>query len=84
MPRIQHRDGPEFVVYAIEGAKPTSSQLAGAAELLTILLVAMTAVRAPMPRQDVRIVEVVEKESSPALEAGLLCSIVNWIAVDAF
>jgi hypothetical protein len=87
MPRIQHSDTPEFVVHAIEGAKPIGSQLAGAAGLLTILLVAMSAVKAPMPRQDVRTVEVVEKESSPAQETGLLCSIggkiVSWIAVEA-
>jgi hypothetical protein len=87
MPRIQHRDTPEFVVRAIEGAKPIGSQLAGAAGLLTVLLVAMSAVEAPMPRQDVRIVEVVGKESSPVQEASLLCSIggkiVSWIAVEA-
>jgi hypothetical protein len=87
MPRIQHRDTPEFVVYAIEGAKPIGCQLAGAAGLLTILLIAMSAVKAPMPRQDVHIVEVAEEESLPAQKAGLLCSIggkiVSLIAVEA-
>ena len=87
MPRVRHRDTPEYAVEVIEGAKPVSSQLAAAAGLLTMLLVAMSAMEVPMARQDFPIHRMGEMESPPANEPGLLCSIggkiVSWITVEA-
>jgi hypothetical protein len=41
MPRLPRGDTPEYAVDVIEGARPIGSQLAAAAGLLTMLLVAM-------------------------------------------
>ena len=87
MPRVRHRDTPEYAVDVIEGAKPISSQLAAAAGLLTMLLVAMSAIEAPVMRQDLAVNGTGAMESPFADEPGLLCSIggkiVSWIAVEA-
>ena len=52
MPRVRHADTPDYAVDVIDGARPIGSQLAVAAALLTVLLVAMTSVEAPMARHD--------------------------------
>jgi hypothetical protein len=52
MPRVRHADTPDYAVDVIDGARPIGSQLAVAGALLTILLVAMTSVEAPMARHD--------------------------------
>ena len=71
----------------IEGAKPISSQLPAAAGLLTMLLVAMSAVEAPITRQDPMVSGTGAMESPVADKTGLLCSIsgkiVSWISVEA-
>ena len=86
MPRLRRRDTPEYAFDVIEGAKPIGSQLAAAAGLLTMLLVAMSAVDAPLPRQDFAIDATGEIERPHREEPGLLCSIggkiVSWIAVE--
>jgi hypothetical protein len=87
MPRVRHRDTPEYAVDVIEGAKPISSQLAAAAGLFTMLLVAISAIEAPVMRQDLAVNGTGAMESPFADEPGLLCSIggkiVSWIAVEA-
>jgi hypothetical protein len=87
MPRVRHRDTPEYAFDVVEGAKPISSQLAAAAGLLTMLLVAMSAMEAPLTRQDFPLNGTGEMESPSAGEPGVLCSIgdriVSWIAVEA-
>jgi hypothetical protein len=87
MPRIRHEDAPEYAVDVMDSAKPIGSQLAAAAGLFTMLLVAMSAVEAPMPRQPPYADATREMESPSAHEPGLLCSIGgkfrNWIAVEA-
>jgi hypothetical protein len=87
MPRVRHRDTPEYAADIIEGTKPISSQLAVAAGLLSMLLVAMSTMEAPLTRQDFPINGTGEMQASPADELGLLCSIggklVSWIAVEA-
>jgi hypothetical protein len=87
MPRVRHRDTPEYAVDVIEGAKPISSQLAAAAGLLTMLLVAMSAMEAPLTRQDLPNSGTGKMERRPANEPGFLCSIggklVSWITVEA-
>jgi hypothetical protein len=50
MPRVRHADTPDYAVDVIDGARPIGSQLAVAGALLTVLLVAMTSVEAPMAR----------------------------------
>jgi hypothetical protein len=71
----------------IEGAKPISSQLAAAAGLLTMLLVAMTAMEGPLMRQDLTVNGTGAMDSPFADEPGFLCSIggkiVSWISVGA-
>jgi hypothetical protein len=52
MPRVRHADTPDYAVDVIDDARPIGSQLAVAAALLTVLLVAMTSVEAPMARHD--------------------------------
>lgn len=70
----------------IEGAKPISSQFAAAAGLLTMLLVAMSAMDCPITRQDPAVNETGAMGSPFADEPGLLCSIggkiVSWISVE--
>ena len=48
MPRVRQSDTPEYAVDVIDGARPVGSQLAIAAGILTVLLVAMSSVEAPM------------------------------------
>jgi len=71
----------------IEGAKPISSQFAAAAGLLTMLLVAMSAMECPLTQQDLTVDGTGPMGSPFADEPGLLCSIggqiVSWIAVEA-
>jgi hypothetical protein len=71
----------------IEGAKPISSQFAAAAGLLTMLLVAMSAMECPLTRQDLAVNGMGAMEPPVADEPGLLCSIgskiVSWISVEA-
>jgi hypothetical protein len=71
----------------IEGAKPISSQFAAAAGLLTMLLVAMSAMECPLTRQDLAVSGTGAMGSPFADEPGLLCSIggkiVSWISVEA-
>jgi hypothetical protein len=87
MPSVRHRDTPEYAVEVIEGAKPISSQLPAAAGLLTMFLVAMSAVEAPITRQDPAVNGTGAMESPVADKPGLLCSIgskiVSWISVEA-
>jgi hypothetical protein len=87
MPRLRRRDTPEYAFDVIEGAKPIGSQLAAAAGLLTMLLVAMSAVDAPLPRQDFAIDATGEIEGPHREEPRPLCliggKIVSWIAVEA-
>jgi hypothetical protein len=87
MPRVRHRDTPEYAVDVINGAKPIGRELTGAAGLLTLLLVAMSAMEAPFPRQDFHVDRTGEMESPSAHEPGLLCSIggtiLNGIAIQA-
>ena len=52
MPRVHHADTPDYAVDVIDGTRPIGSQLAVAAALLSVLLVAMTSVDAPMARHD--------------------------------
>ena len=59
----------------IESAKPISSQFAAAAGLLTMLLVAMSAVECPLTRQDLAISGTGTMGSPFSDEPGLLCSI---------
>jgi len=49
---VRHADTPDYAVDIIDGARPIGSQVAVAAALLTVLLVAMTSMEAPMARQD--------------------------------
>ncbi|KLK91273.1 hypothetical protein AA309_20620 [Microvirga vignae] len=85
MPRIRHRDKPDFAVDVMDGARPIGSQLVVAVGLLTVLLVAMSAVEAPMQPQDIYAAGAKEMESPSALDPKLLCSIGDkvrgWIAV---
>jgi hypothetical protein len=71
----------------IEGAKPISSQFAAAAGLLTMLLVAMSAMECPLPRQGLAVNGTGTMGSPFTDEPGLLCSIgskiVSWIGVEA-
>jgi hypothetical protein len=71
----------------IESAKPISSQFAAAAGLLTMLLVAMSAMEGSLTRQDLAVDGTGTMESPFADETGLLCSIggkiVSWIAFEA-
>jgi hypothetical protein len=71
----------------IESAKPISSQFAAAAGLLTMLLVAMSAMECPLTRQDLALNGMGATGSSFADEPGMLCSIggkiVSWISVEA-
>ena len=87
MPHVQHGDTPEYAVEIIEAAKPIGPQLATAAGLLTMLLVAMSAIEAPMLSRNSHVDRAGELERPPARELGLLCSlggkIVNWMAVEA-
>lgn len=87
MPRVRHEDTPEYAVDVVEGAKPISSQLGAAAGLLTMLLVAMSAVEAPMPRHLLHAEATIGTEVSSSDGLGLLCSIggkfKNWISVEA-
>jgi hypothetical protein len=87
MPRVRHRDTPEYAIDIIEGAKPISSQFAAAAGLLTMLLVAMSAMECPLPRQDLAVDGTGKMGNLSADEPGLLCSIggkiVSWLAVEA-
>jgi hypothetical protein len=48
MPRVRHVDTPDYAVDVIDGARPIGSQLAVAGALLSVLLVAMTSVEAPL------------------------------------
>jgi hypothetical protein len=87
MPRVRREDTPAYAVDARERAKPIGSQLAVAAGLLSVLLVAMTTVEAPLHRQGFAVDGRDEIERPPSDEPGLLCSvggkIVSWIAVEA-
>ncbi len=86
MPRVRHRDTPEYAVDVIEGAKPIRSQLAAAAGLLTMLLFAMSAMEGPLTQQDFPVNGMSKMENAPTDEPGLLCSlggkIVSWIAAE--
>lgn len=87
MPRIRDSDAPEYAMDVIESAKPISSQFAAAAGLLTMLLVAMSAMECPLTRQDLGVNGTSATGSPFADEPGLLCSIgdkiVSWISVEA-
>ena len=86
MPHVRDRDTPEYAMDVIEGAKPISSQFAAAAGLLTMLLVAMSAMDCPLTRQDLTVNGPGTMGSLFANEPGLLCSIggmiVSWISVE--
>jgi hypothetical protein len=87
MPRLRRKDTPEYAFDVIEGAKPIGSQLAAAAGLFTMLMVAMSAMDASLPRQDFAIDATGGVERPHPEEPGLLCSIGgkigSWIAVEA-
>jgi hypothetical protein len=85
MPRLHRADTPEYAVNVIEGARPIGSQLAAAAGILTMLLVAMSAVEDPVHRQDLAINGTSKMENLSSHEPGLLCSVggkvLSWIAI---
>ncbi|WP_046869250.1 hypothetical protein [Microvirga massiliensis] len=87
MPRARRDDTPDYVIDVIDDAKPIGSQLAAAAGLLITVLIAMSAVEAPMQEQDLQVDGIGAIESPSADGPGLLCSIggtiMSWIAVDA-
>jgi hypothetical protein len=86
MPRVRHKDTPEYAMDIIEGVKPISSQFAAAAGLLTMLLVAMSAMECPLPRQDLAVNGTGAMGGPFADEPGLLCSIggkiMSWVSVE--
>jgi hypothetical protein len=87
MPRVRHGDTPEYAVDVIAGVKPIGSQLAVAAGLLAMVLVAMSTVEAPMQSQDLLGDALTQAQRLPTDTPGLLCSIrgkiVSWISVEA-
>ena len=87
MPRVRQSDTPEYAVDVIDGARPVGSQLAIAAGILTVLLVAMSLAEAPMLRQDIHINEAESTEAFPRTNRGFLCSIggkvKDWVSVEA-
>jgi hypothetical protein len=87
MPRVRHGDTPEYAVDVIAGVKPIGSQLAVAAGLLAMVLVAMSTTEAPMQGQDLSGDAPAQAERLPTDTPGLLCSIrgkiVSWISVEA-
>jgi hypothetical protein len=87
MPRIRHRDNPDYTVNVMDGAKPVGSQLVVAAGLLTVLLAAMSSMEAPMRRHDIHADGPSQTEGRSVSEPGLLCSIGgkfrDWFAVTA-
>ena len=52
MPRVRRADTPDYAADVIDCARPIGSQLAVAGALLSVLLVAMTSVEAPMTHHD--------------------------------
>ena len=87
MPRIRHLDRPDYAVDIIDGARPIRSQLAVAAGLFTVLLVAMSAMEPPMQPQHLYAAEASGMERPPAQAPELLCSISDrirgWIGATA-
>jgi hypothetical protein len=87
MRRVRHKDTPEYAVDIIDGARPIGSQLGVAAGLLTAVLIALSAMEAPMRRPDLQVARAGGMETPSPDEPGLLCSIggkiVSWIAVEA-
>jgi hypothetical protein len=87
MPRIRHLDKPDYAVEVIDSAKPVRSQFAVAAGLLTMLLVAMSAMEPPMQPQHLYATEASDMEGPPAQDPKMLCSIGDrirgWIGVTA-
>ncbi len=84
MPHLHRGDTPDYAVDVIAAARPIGPQLTAAAGLLTMLLVAMSAVEGPLPRPDYAVDGKSEVEHPLPDEPGLLCSIggriVNWAA----
>ncbi len=89
MPRTRHPDNPDYAVDVIDGAKPIGTQLSVTAGLFAVLLVAMSAVAAPIRPQDrvPRDAEAIGIEEPSTLGQGPWCVIGNkvkdWIAVAA-
>jgi hypothetical protein len=87
MPRIQYRDNLDYAVDIVDRAKPIGSQFAVAAGVLTVLLVAMSAMEVPMQPHELSAAGARDVESPSIQESGLLCSISErfrgWIAVTA-
>jgi hypothetical protein len=84
MPRVRHADTPDYAVDVIDGARPIGSQLAVAGALLTVLLVAMTSVEAPMVRHDPYSdgQGQIERPSPPALLCSYSGNLRDWIVVE--
>jgi hypothetical protein len=87
MSRVRHGDTPEYAFDVIEAAQPIGPQLTAATGLLTMLLIAMSIMEAPLPRQDLAVDETGAVERPFQAESGLLCSIggkiVSWVAFEA-
>jgi hypothetical protein len=87
MSRVRRGDTPEYAFDVIEAANRSDPQLAAATGLLTMLLIAMSIIEAPLPRQDFAVDGTGEVERPFPHEPGLLCSIdgkiVSWVAVEA-
>jgi hypothetical protein len=83
MPRVRSDDTPAYADDVVGRSKPIGSQLAGSTGLFTVLLVAMSAMESPLPRQDFVVEEKGDIERSLPDEPGLLCAIsgtiVSWI-----
>jgi hypothetical protein len=74
MPRFRHADIPEYVSDMIASTQPIGRQLGVAAGLATMLLIAMSAMEAPMLSQDAYADRTREAESSSP-NASWLCMI---------
>jgi hypothetical protein len=87
MSRTRRGDSPEYAFDVIEAAQPIAPQLTAATGLFTMLLIAMSTIEAPLPRQDFAVDGTGETECSISDEPRLLCSIggkiVSWVAVEA-
>jgi hypothetical protein len=87
MPNVRHRDAPDYAANVMDGAQPIGSQLVVAAGLIIALLVAMSAMDAPMQLHDIDAAGVDEKEHPPAQSPDLLCAIrgevKGWTAAPA-
>jgi hypothetical protein len=81
---IRYLDGPDYTVDVLEGAKPIGSQFAVAAGLLTVLMVAMSAMEEPIRPQYLYATDVsgLEGPSAPALGPPCLIGekVRDWIA----